>query len=125
MRICWQLTAFMLIFPAGRLLVVDVLPDDNPQKAVLAKYKKDYEGKYGESVSTFGGHAYDALMILVKAVEQGGTDREKVRDAIENMKGFVGTGGIFNFSAEDHNGLGMDSFEMLTVKDGKFVLLGE
>jgi branched-chain amino acid transport system substrate-binding protein len=114
-----------IIFPAGRLLVSDVLPDDNPQKAVLVKYKTDYESKYGEAVSTFGGHAYDALMILVKAIEAAGIDSEKVRDAIENMQGFVGTGGVFNFSAKDHNGLGMDSFEMLTVKDGKFVLLGK
>ena len=43
-----------------------------------------------------------------------------MRDAIENLKGFVGTAGIFNFSQEDHNGLDMSSFEMLTVKDGKF-----
>jgi branched-chain amino acid transport system substrate-binding protein len=114
-----------IIFPAGRLLVADVLAADHPQKDVLVKYKKDYESKYGESASTFGGHAYDALMILVKAIEQAGTDREKVRDAIENMKGFVGTGGVFNFSPEDHNGLGMDSFVMLTVKDGKFSLLGK
>jgi branched-chain amino acid transport system substrate-binding protein len=111
-----------IIFPAGRLLVADVLPKDHPQKAVLEKYKKDYETKYKEDVSTFGGHAYDALMILVKAIEIAGTDREKVRDAIENMKGFVGTAGIFNFSPTDHNGLGMDAFEMLTVKGGKFVL---
>jgi len=114
-----------IIFPAGRLLVADVLPDDDPQKALLLKYKKDYETKFKEAASTFGGHAYDALMILVKAVEEAGTDSEKVRDAIENMKGFVGTGGVFNFTPEDHNGLGMDSFVMLTVKDGKFALLGE
>jgi branched-chain amino acid transport system substrate-binding protein len=114
-----------IIFPAGRLLVADVLPDDDPQKALLLKYKKDYESKFKEAASTFGGHAYDALMILVKAVEEAGTDSEKVRDAIENMKGFVGTGGVFNFTPEDHNGLGMDSFVMLTVKDGKFALLGE
>jgi len=113
-----------ILFPCGRLLAIDVLPDDHPQKAVLAKYKKDYEGKYNEPVSTFGGHAYDALMIVVKAIENAGsTDREKVRDAIESMKGFVGTGGTFNFSAEDHNGLDLGAFEMLTVKDGKFVLM--
>ena len=110
------------IFPAGRLLVADVLPDSNPQKSVLVKYKSDYEGKFKEDVSTFGGHAYDALMILVKAVEEAGLDKNKVRDAIEGMSGFVGTGGIFNFSAEDHNGLGLDAFEMMTVKDGKFAL---
>jgi branched-chain amino acid transport system substrate-binding protein len=114
-----------IIFPAGRLLVSDVLPDDNPQKAVLVKYKTDFESKYGEKASTFGGHAYDAFMILVKAIEAAGTDREKARDAIESLQGYVGTGGVFNFTAEDHNGLGMDSFEMLTVKDGKFTLLGE
>jgi branched-chain amino acid transport system substrate-binding protein len=112
-----------VIFPAGRLLVVDTLADDNPQKAVLSKYKADYESKYNETASTFGGHAYDAFMILVKAIEQAGTDTEAVRSAIEGMQGFVGTGGVFNFSAEDHNGLDIEAFEMLTVKDGKFTLL--
>jgi branched-chain amino acid transport system substrate-binding protein len=110
------------IFPAGRLLVADVLPDDHPQKAVLVKYKNDYESRFKEDVSTFGGHAYDAFMILAKAIEEAGPDKAKVRDAIENMKGFVGTGGIFNFSPEDHTGLGLDGFEMITVKDGKFAL---
>lgn len=111
-----------IIFPAGRLLVADVLPDSNPQKALLLKYKRDYESKYGEACSTFGGHAYDALTILVKAVEKAGVNPEKVRDAIENLRGVAGTGGVFNFSAADHNGLAMDSFEMLTVKDGKFAI---
>lgn len=114
-----------VIFPAGRLLVADTLPAKHPQKAVLAKYKKDYEAKFKEDASTFGGHAYDALMILAKAVEKAGADKEKVRTEIENMKGFVGTGGVFNFSAEDHNGLAIDSFEMLTVKNGKFTVLSD
>jgi branched-chain amino acid transport system substrate-binding protein len=112
-----------VIFPAGRLLIADTLYKGHPQKKVLEKYKKDYESKFGEDVSTFGGHAYDAFMILVEAIKKAGTDKEKLRDAIENIKGFVGTGGIFNFSPEDHNGLDMDSFEMLTVKDGKFTVL--
>lgn len=110
------------IFPAGRLLVADVLPDDHPQKEVLVKYKSDYESRFKEEVSTFGGHAYDAFMILAQAIGEAGLDKAKVRDAIENMKGFVGTGGIFNFSAEDHTGLGLDGFEMITVKDGKFAM---
>ncbi|OGP33622.1 MAG: branched-chain amino acid ABC transporter substrate-binding protein [Deltaproteobacteria bacterium GWC2_65_14] len=115
-----------VIFPAGRLLVAEVLPDSNPQKAVLMKYKNDYEKKYKEDASTFGGHGYDAFMILAKAIEKAGsTDKEKVRDAIETMRGFIGTGGVFNFSAQDHNGLGIDAFELLTVKDGKFALYGK
>ena len=111
-----------IIFPCGRLLVADVLPDDHKQKSVLVKYKEEYESRFDEDVSTFGGHAWDALMILAEAIKIAGADREKVRDAIENLQGFVGTAGIFNFSAKDHNGLGKDAFEMLTVKDGRFVL---
>jgi branched-chain amino acid transport system substrate-binding protein len=113
-----------IVFPCGRLLVADVLPAGHPQKALLEKYKKQYEAKYKEDVSTFGGHAYDAFIILAEAVRRAGsTDPEKVRAAIENLKGFPGTAGIFNFSPADHNGLDMSSFEMLTVKNGKFTLL--
>jgi branched-chain amino acid transport system substrate-binding protein len=112
-----------ILFPAGRLLVVDDLPDSHPQKKVLAAYKKDYESLYKEDVSTFGGHGYDSLLIITEAIKKAGApDREKVRDAIENLKGFVGTAGVFNYSATDHTGLALDAFEMLTVKDGKFVL---
>ena len=110
-----------VLFPAGRLLVADTLPKNHPQKALLVKYTMDYESKYKDEASTFGGHAYDAYIILLKAIEQAkSTDTEAVRTAIENLKGVVGTGGIFNFSATDHNGLGVDAFEMLTVKKGKF-----
>ncbi len=110
-----------IIFPAGRLLIADSLPDSNPQKALLLKYKNDYESKYKEAASTFGGHGYDAITVLIAAIENGGADRDKIRDAIEKLDGFPGTGGVFTYSPEDHNGLGIDSFVMLTVKDGKFV----
>jgi branched-chain amino acid transport system substrate-binding protein len=113
-----------IIFPCGRLLVADVLPADHPQKDLLAKYKTDYESRYGEDASTFGGHAYDAFILLKAAIEKAGSvEKTAVRDAIEGLQGVVGTAGIFNISPSDHNGLGLDSFEMLTVKDGKFALL--
>jgi len=111
------------LLPCGRILVADVLPQDHPQKAVLMAYKSDYEGQFKEDVSTFGGHPYDALLVLSAAIKKAGSaEPAKVRDALENLKGVVGTAGVFNFSGQDHNGLGMDAFEMLTVKDGKFAL---
>jgi len=110
-----------IIFPCGRLLIAESLPANHPQKSLLMKYKKDYESKYGEDASTFGGHAYDAMLILIEGIRKAGSDREKVRDAIENLKGVAGTAGIFNFSPQDHNGLDINAFDMLTVKGGKFV----
>ena len=113
------------MFPASRIVVADALPATHPQKQVVMAYKTAYEARYKEDVSTFGGHAWDALQILARAVKGAGLDREKVRGAIEGMKGNVGTAGVFNYSATDHNGLTIDAFAMLTVKDGKFVMLGE
>jgi len=112
-----------IIFPAGRLLVAEELPDSNPQKATLVAYKDAYESRYDEPASTFGGHAYDALSIIVEAAKNADSlSREDLRNAIEGLTGFPGTGGIFNFSPEDHNGLGMDSLTILTVKNGAFAL---
>ena len=109
--------------PAAGLIVADKLPDTDPQKRVLLAYKNAYEAKYGP-VSTFGGHAYDALFITVNAVRSAGsTDRAKIRDEIEKTKGFVGTGGIFNMSPSDHLGLGLDSFHMVEIKNGDWVLV--
>ncbi len=110
-----------VIFPVGRLLMADLLPEGHPQKALLVQYIKDYEGKFKETASAFGGYAYDAFMILEKAIRVGGNDKAKVREAIEGLKNLPGTSGIYTFSATDHNGLDLDAFEMMTVKNGKFV----
>jgi len=116
-------TAEGILFPAGRIIIAEELPDTHPQKKVLVAYKTAYESQFKEDVSTFGGHPYDAFLILVEAIKKAGsTDRDKVRDAIEGIQGLVGTAGIFNLSPEDHTGLGMDAFEMMTVKDGRFTL---
>ncbi len=112
-----------ILFPAGRLLVVDELPDGHPQKALLAAYKKEYESRYKEDASTFGGHAYDAILVLTEALKKAGsTEPEKLRAALENLRNVPGTAGIFNFSPTDHTGLDMSAFEMLTVKNGKFTI---
>jgi branched-chain amino acid transport system substrate-binding protein len=109
-----------VVFPAGKLLIADSLPDSDAQKAVLTKYAADFKAKYNADADTFGGHAYDAFMMVTKAIEKAGGDKAKIRDEIEKTQGFVGTGGIFNISAEDHNGLGKGSFVMVRIADGKW-----
>jgi len=112
-----------VLFPAGKLLSVEDVPDADPQKKVLVQYKKDYESEYKEPVSTFGGHGYDALNLVIDALKAVGPNRAKIRDYIENRKGFIGTAGVFNFSPTDHCGLDKTAFVMYTVKGQKFTLL--
>jgi branched-chain amino acid transport system substrate-binding protein len=110
--------------PAAALLVAYILPDSDTQKPVVVPYRRDYEAKYKSDVSTFGGHAYDGLMIVVDAIKKaGGTDKAKVRDAIEATHGYIGTGGVVNMSAADHMGLDLTAFRMLEVRNGNWVLV--
>ncbi len=109
--------------PASALLVAEALPDSDAQKKVLVSYKKSYEDKFKSDVSTFGGHAYDGLMLAVEAMKKAGsTDKAKVRDAIEATKGYMGTAGVVNMSATDHMGLDLTAFRMLEVKGGTWTL---
>jgi branched-chain amino acid transport system substrate-binding protein len=110
--------------PAAALLVADILPDNDAQKPVVVAYKRDYEAKYKSDVSTFGGHAYDGLMLAVDAVRRaGGTDKAKLRDALESTRGYVGTGGVVNMSSTDHMGLDLTAFWMLEVRKGGWVIV--
>jgi branched-chain amino acid transport system substrate-binding protein len=109
--------------PAAALLVADILPAGDAQKPVVTAYRNAYEGKYKSDVSTFGGHAYDGLMLYVNAVKAAGsTDKAKVRDALEATKGYVGTGGVVNMSATDHMGLDLSAFRLLEIKGGTWAL---
>jgi branched-chain amino acid transport system substrate-binding protein len=109
--------------PAAAIIVVDQLPDSDPLKKNALAYKTKFEKATGQPVSTFGGHMYDALMMLVQAMERAkNADKAKVRDELEKTKNFLGTGGIVNMSPTDHLGLDLSAFRMIEVKDGQFVL---
>ncbi len=110
--------------PAAALLVSGLLADNDPQKPVVTGYRKAYEDKFKQDISTFGGHAYDGLMLAINAIKAAGsTDKAKVRDALENTRGYIGTGGIVTMSANDHMGLDLSAFRMLEVKNGDWSLV--
>lgn len=110
--------------PAASLLVADQLPDDDPTKPVVTAYKAAYEEKTGDPVSTFGGHAYDGLYLIVEAIKAAGsTDKAAVREALENIKGFRGTAGEVNFSPDDHLGLSTKDFRIVEIRNGDWVLI--
>jgi branched-chain amino acid transport system substrate-binding protein len=110
--------------PAAALLVAKQLPDSHPQKKLALEFEAAYQGKYNEPISTFGGHAYDGLMIAAGAIERAGsTDKEKVRAEIEKTTHYIGVDGIYNMSAEDHLGLDTNSFVMVEIQNGGWKLL--
>jgi len=109
--------------PAAALLVAETLPDSDPQKKVVLGYKREYEARFKSDVSTFGGHAWDGLMLAVEALKKAGTpDKAKVRDALESVRGFMGTAGVFNYSPTDHVGLDVSGFRMLEIRKGDWTL---
>ncbi|HEY3073719.1 MAG TPA: ABC transporter substrate-binding protein [Burkholderiales bacterium] len=110
--------------PAAALLVAETLPENDAQKKVVLAYKRDYETRFKQEVSTFGGHAYDGLMLALEAIRRAGsTDKAKVRDALESIRGYMGTAGVVNMSAQDHMGLDLTAFRMLEVRDGDWALV--
>jgi branched-chain amino acid transport system substrate-binding protein len=110
--------------PAAALLVAETLPEADPQKKVVVDYKRAYEARFKQDVSTFGGHAYDGLMLAVEAIRKAGsTDKAKVRDALESIRGYMGTAGVVNMSAQDHMGLDLTAFRMLEVRKGDWALV--
>jgi branched-chain amino acid transport system substrate-binding protein len=112
--------------PSTKLMAVDELPDTDPQKPVIQEFIHLYKDVYHYDkqfpINTHSGYAWDAIMIVANAMKKAGTDPAKLRDAIEQTKGYVGVSGIYNITPEDHNGLGEDSMVIVQVKDGKFVL---
>ena len=109
--------------PLGACNTPEALPANHPQKSVTMEYMNAYSSKYHEPVASFGGHAWDALMLVVNALKAVGCDKAAIRDHIENTRGFAGQHGVFNFSPDDHNGLNWkEAFNVIVVKDGNWAL---
>jgi branched-chain amino acid transport system substrate-binding protein len=111
-----------VVFPSGKLLVADELPAADPQKSLLLAYARDFQAASHYTANTFGGHAFDGLTMLADAIRHVGPDRGRIRDYIEHLHGFVGTGGVFNMSPENHNGLTPSDMVLVVIKNGNWAI---
>lgn len=109
--------------PSGKVLVADLLPNSDPQKKSLMAFVKDYQKHYKAEGDHFGGHAWDAVMLLKGAVERGADTPVAIRDQLEKTKNFHGIGGTFTYSAQDHAGLGKDAFVLVEIKNKDWVIV--
>ncbi|GAB4230864.1 MAG: ABC transporter substrate-binding protein [Deltaproteobacteria bacterium] len=113
-----------VLLPAGRLIVEDQVAKNHPQKKVLSGYIKEYQAKYKQPVSTFGGHAWDAVMLVAQAIRDGkSAEPAAIRASLEKIRHFQGTAGEFNFSDKEHNGLTEDAFVMVQIRKGDWEML--
>jgi len=121
------------LLPVGPMVVADQLPNDNPVKKTALEYVSKYEAAHGKgSISSFGGHAWDAGVLLSNAIPvalkkggQPGTPafRKALRDALENVKNLSGAHGVFNTSSQDHQGFDQRSRVMVKVENGGWKLI--
>jgi branched-chain amino acid transport system substrate-binding protein len=112
-----------VIITVGPLLVANEIPGNNPQKKILLEYSKMYQKEFNGPADTFGGHAWDSINLVVNTLKETGPSRTKLRARLERTKGYVGVGGVFNFTPTDHNGLTRDAFVIAKVVNGKWKLL--
>jgi len=109
--------------PSGKVLVADLLPASDAQKRSLMAFVKDYQNHYKAEGDHFGGHAWDAIMLLKGAIERGAETSAAIRDQLEKTKQFHGIGGTFTYTAQDHAGLGKDAFVLVEVKNKDWVVV--
>jgi branched-chain amino acid transport system substrate-binding protein len=109
-----------IILTGYKLPIVDQIPASDPQKKTIVEYRDTYVKRFGKEPNVFGALVHDAFTALVKVMETAGSDREKIRQALEGLKGFMGANGTYTTSATDHNGYAVESLQMLVVEKGGF-----
>lgn len=109
--------------PSGKVVVADMLPNSDKQKKSLISFVKGYQRHYKAEGDHFGGHAWDAVMLIRNAVENGADTASTIRDQLENTKNFAGIGGSFNYSAHDHAGLGKDAFVLVEIRNKDWTIV--
>lgn len=112
-----------VMMPSTKIVVADQLPDSDIQKKKIVNFVNAYRQKFNQEPGTMVAYGADAAFIVVDAIKKVGPDRAKIRDAIEDTKGYVGISGIYNISPEDHNGLSMNDIVMIEATKGGWKLL--
>ncbi len=112
-----------LIFPTYKMLLVDSLPANDPNREPIQTFLKLFQDKYGKKTDFYGGAGWDLANIAIAAMKKVGNNPGKIRDAVQQIKDFPGTMAVLTFTPENHRGAGPDAQLMGQFKDDKFVLV--
>jgi branched-chain amino acid transport system substrate-binding protein len=98
--------------------VAKYLPRRNPSRPIALRVDRGL-GKQG---STFNYDGYTAVRMFRTAMLSGGFSRDGINNALETkMRGFVGPGGRYYYSAQNHSGLGLKSMVVSKIAKCKMV----
>jgi branched-chain amino acid transport system substrate-binding protein len=115
------------VMPSTKLMVYNQLPNSDPQKAVIKEFVRLYNEVYNYDrkfpINAHSGYAWDAIYIVANAMKKVGTNKARLRDAIEQTTDYVGISGIYNITPKDHNGLGTNSMVMVMIWNGDWRLV--
>jgi branched-chain amino acid transport system substrate-binding protein len=103
--------------------VGDQLPDSDPVKPKIEKLTASFKQRFNRTPNQFVAQTYDAVYLARAALATGGTDREKVRAALEGIRDYRSASGIFSFSPEHHSGLAKNNIVLVNWANGRFNLV--
>ena len=103
-------------------MVGDQLPDSDPVKPKIAALTDSFKRRFNRTPNQFVAQTYDAVYLAKIALSHGGSDREKVREALENIRDYQCASGIFSFSPEHHSGLAKSNIVLVNWANGRFNL---
>ena len=110
------------LFVASPAQVFDVLPE-GAMKNEISRFLPLWRAKHGDRDPVWAGKAWDAMMVAVAAIEKAqSVDGQKVRDAVETLPPYQGTGGLYSFSPTVHQGITANPFFIATYEGGKVVV---
>src|SRR3954463_10803447 len=121
-----------VLMASGPVMSPETQPDSALTKKPGLALDTAYEAKYGpNSRSQFAGPSYDAFEVLkrivpvaLKTAKPGTPEfREALRQAMLTERDIAASQGVYNFTEKDRYGLDDRSRILLTVKDGKYVLV--
>jgi branched-chain amino acid transport system substrate-binding protein len=79
-------------------------------------FYKNYREKYGKDPQNFAPNAFDAVMLVAKAMEKYGFTSDAVRKALYEVKNYHGATGIFSI---DKNGDVEQEMLIMVIREGK------
>jgi branched-chain amino acid transport system substrate-binding protein len=114
-----------LVLDSGGIVNPTALPDSWPLKKIQVDFAQRYQAKYNEAPDFFSAVGADMVSVLAEAMKKAGgaDDKQKVADALINLKDFPTLEGMLNFTPADTTQGVKGNMVEFVVKGAQFQLV--